>query len=30
LYAKGQWAKLPYTEAQITADPNYKVIEVSE
>lgn len=30
LYAKGQWAKLPYTEAQITADPNYKLIEVSE
>ncbi|WP_342115329.1 penicillin acylase family protein [Pseudoduganella sp. OTU4001] len=30
LYAKGQWAKLPYTEAQITGDPNYKVIDISE
>jgi acyl-homoserine-lactone acylase len=30
LYAKGQWVKLPYTEAQITADPNYQVVNISE
>ncbi|MCE3261197.1 MAG: hypothetical protein K0R43_276 [Pseudoduganella sp.] len=30
LYAKGQWIKLPYTEAQITADPGYKVLQISE
>jgi len=30
LYAGGKWVKLPYTEAQITADPAYKRIEISE
>lgn len=30
LYVKGQWAKLPYTEQQITSDPGYKVIDISE
>ncbi|WP_028101469.1 penicillin acylase family protein [Pseudoduganella violaceinigra] len=30
LYVKGQWVKLPYTEAQITADPNYKLLNISE
>jgi len=30
LYAAGKWVKLPYTEAQITADPEYRRIEISE
>lgn len=30
LYARGQWVKLPYTEAQITADPNYRLVVISE
>ncbi|RZU02782.1 penicillin acylase family protein [Rivibacter subsaxonicus] len=30
LYSAGQWAKLPYTDAQITADPNYRVVTISE
>lgn len=30
LYSSGKWAKLPYTDAQIKADPDYKVVEISE
>ncbi|WP_374402148.1 penicillin acylase family protein [Niveibacterium sp.] len=30
LYAQRQWAKLPYTEAQITADPNLRTLKISE
>jgi acyl-homoserine-lactone acylase len=30
LYAKGQWVKLPYTESQITSDPNYRKVDISE
>jgi acyl-homoserine-lactone acylase len=30
LYSGGKWVKLPYTDAQITADPNYKLMEISE
>jgi acyl-homoserine-lactone acylase len=30
LYAGGKWVKLPYTEAQITSDPQYKLVEISE
>jgi acyl-homoserine-lactone acylase len=30
LYSSGKWVKLPYTDAQITADPNYKLMEISE
>jgi len=29
-YSAGQWVKLPYTEAQITADPGYRVITLEE
>jgi len=29
-YAAGQFVALPYTEAQITADPNYQVVKISE
>ncbi len=29
-YSARQWVKLPYTEAQITADPAYKVITLEE
>jgi acyl-homoserine-lactone acylase len=29
-YAAGEWTKLPYTEAQIKADPNYKMVQISE
>lgn len=30
LYAQRQWAKLPYTEAQINADPNLRTVRISE
>jgi acyl-homoserine-lactone acylase len=30
LYSAQQWVKLPYTEDQITADPNYRVQTISE
>ncbi|WP_395402811.1 penicillin acylase family protein [Pseudoduganella sp. UC29_106] len=30
LYAAGKWITLPYTEAQITADPEYRRIDISE
>lgn len=29
-YSAGKWVKIPYTEAQITADPNYSLKEISE
>ncbi len=29
-YSARQWVKLPYTEAQITADPGYRVITLAE
>ena len=30
LYAEGQWIKLPFTEDQISADPNLRSIQLSE
>lgn len=30
VYAAGQWVKLPYTDAQIKADANYKLVKISE
>jgi len=30
LYTQRQWAKLPYTEAQISADPNLRTVRISE
>lgn len=30
LYAQRQWAKLPYTDAQINADPNLRSLTISE
>lgn len=29
-YAAGEWITLPYTQAQITADPAYQVVNISE
>ncbi|MBL8371222.1 MAG: penicillin acylase family protein [Burkholderiaceae bacterium] len=29
-YAAGEWVKLPYTEAQIKADPNFKEVKISQ
>ena len=29
-YSAGEWVKLPYTEAQIKADPNYKEIKLTQ
>jgi acyl-homoserine-lactone acylase len=29
-YAAGQWVKLPYTQAQITSDANYKLTKISQ
>jgi acyl-homoserine-lactone acylase len=29
-YAAGEWIKLPYTDAQIKADANYKIVQISE
>jgi acyl-homoserine-lactone acylase len=29
-YAAGEWVKLPYTDAQIKADPNFKEVRISQ
>ena len=29
-YAAGEWVKLPYTDAQIKADPNFKEVKISQ
>ena len=29
-YAAGEWVKLPFTDAQIKADPNFKQVQITE
>jgi acyl-homoserine-lactone acylase len=28
LYSRGEWISLPFTEAQIAADPNLRIVEL--